>query len=74
MKSTMVYVENFGGVLFENTTNVEVSDDEYKAFCEREVRGRVKEVRDVTGVSGRDVPVVGFKVDTFEKLERIKRL
>lgn len=73
MKNTMVYVENFGGVLFENSTNVEVSDKEYGAFCEKVTRSHVKEVRDVTGSEGFELPVMSIKVDTFEKLEKIKR-
>jgi hypothetical protein len=78
MKKVVAIVENFGNVVINNTTNVEIADNEFKVFCEKSLRKTVKEIRDVTNVDdiaslnlvGRLYPV---NVDTHKKALLVKQ-
>ena len=78
MKKVVAVVENFGNVLFNNVTEVDITNDEFKDFCERTLRSKVVEVRDVTEANVPEIlknenVAISVMVSTHKKALLIKQ-
>ena len=78
MKKVVAVVENFGNVLFDNVTEVDITNDEFKDFCERTLRSKVVEVRDVTEANVPEIlknenVAISVMVSTHKKALLIKQ-
>ena len=78
MKKVVAVVENFGNVLFDNVTEVDITNDEFKNFCERTLHSKVVDVRDVAEASVPEIlknenVAISVMVSTHKKALLIKQ-